>query len=407
VVIAPNPTPVSNHTAQIASPQITAHSSGKTRVILVRHGRSSFNEQGRYQGSSNESVLTEKGRQTAQQTAQFLKEMAIDAIYASPLNRVKQTVYEMINATGDIWTNKSIQLVDDLREIEMYHWEGRPFQQVREQYPDDYQCWKERPHEFKMAPSDESQVFPVLDLYQRAQTFWQKILPQHLGQTLLIVSHGGTNHALLNTALGITAEHHHTIQQSNCGVSILEFEPQHPLAQLQAINLTQHLGETLPKVKEGKQGLRLILVPTPTGEAEVTAIAQALQSVAIDFSLNITGEPSSAMMQQILHTHPSTVQFQTRREDFAQAWQRSIAHQRQRLSLEMMTGLVITNSTNLIWLITQALQHRVDPMTNNNLLDRIHLQPGTFSVLHYPSAVHPPILQALNFGLRVGVESKK
>ena len=40
----------------------------ETRVILVRHGQSSFNAEGRYQGSSDESVLTEFGRQTARQT---------------------------------------------------------------------------------------------------------------------------------------------------------------------------------------------------------------------------------------------------------------------------------------------------------------------------------------------------
>ncbi|MCG8364443.1 MAG: histidine phosphatase family protein, partial [Pseudanabaenales cyanobacterium] len=55
-----------------------------TRVILVRHGRSTFNQQGRYQGSSDEAVLIEKGRLDAGRVGDALKGIHIDAVYASP-----------------------------------------------------------------------------------------------------------------------------------------------------------------------------------------------------------------------------------------------------------------------------------------------------------------------------------
>jgi phosphoserine phosphatase len=362
-----------------------------TRVILVRHGRSTFNEQGRYQGSSDDAVLTEQGRKTAAQTAIALQGIQIDAIYSSPLKRVKETLYKMLSILGE---NPNVYTSAQLREIDMPDWEGLSFQQVRDQFSENYRRWKQHPHELQMAiDSEETPFFPVLNLYDRAQQFWQTILPRHIGQTLLIVSHGGTNHALISTALGLSPENHHTIQQSNCGISVLEFSQGD--VKVRSLNNTQHLGETLPKLKEGKQGLRLLLVPMSDQMAETEAIAQSLKDNPIQFSLSIATEPCQQTVDQILSHHPQAVQLQTQREDFAQTWQRSLAQQRQPAA-KVITGLIVATPATLQSLLAQAMQHRspsIIPLT-----EQIHLQPKTFSVLHYPSIHHPPILQSLNFG---------
>nr|WP_255412122.1 phosphoglycerate mutase family protein [Cyanothece sp. BG0011] len=62
-----------------------------TRVIIVRHGQSSYNAQRLIQGRSDESVVTEKGRQDAQKVGNTLSSLPIDAIYCSPLQRAKTT----------------------------------------------------------------------------------------------------------------------------------------------------------------------------------------------------------------------------------------------------------------------------------------------------------------------------
>lgn len=67
------------------SPNSYLRPSTPTRVILVRHARTTYNEQGRYQGSSDRSVLTAKGHQDAYATGLALKEYSFDAIYTSPL----------------------------------------------------------------------------------------------------------------------------------------------------------------------------------------------------------------------------------------------------------------------------------------------------------------------------------
>ena len=62
-----------------------------TRVILVRHGQSSYNIEGRIQGRLDASVLTQTGKNTARQVGEALQSLKFDAIYSSPLQRAKQT----------------------------------------------------------------------------------------------------------------------------------------------------------------------------------------------------------------------------------------------------------------------------------------------------------------------------
>lgn len=399
-----------------------------TRIILVRHGRSTFNDQKRYQGSSDEAVLNEQGRQQAQWIGQALKSVAIDAIYTSPLQRVQQTVQGIVSefntdpsqpstrlrssrvssssrsAIATLCRPKSIPLhvYEQLREIDLPGWEGRPYQEVREQDSTAYRCWVQRPHEFQMmvehpiesvsgtcATLAVQTTYPVLDLYHRAQTFWQDTLPQHAGQTLLIVSHGGTNHALISTALGLSPRFHHRLQQSNGGISILDYSHATGTAQLQALNLTQHLGETTPKLKAGKQGLRLLLLPVTTElSPSVEVIAHYLSTIPIAYSLTQVNEAAQTIAHRLLHTRPEVVQLQVQHDNFSAQWHRALEQVNR--STGLTTGLAIAPIDTLQHLIAATIRLR------QHTPQSLSLTPGTLSVLHYPAGDHPPILQAMN-----------
>lgn len=62
-----------------------------TRVIIVRHGQSSYNAEKRIQGRCDESVVTEKGIEDAQKVGKALSNLKIDRIYSSPLQRAYKT----------------------------------------------------------------------------------------------------------------------------------------------------------------------------------------------------------------------------------------------------------------------------------------------------------------------------
>ena len=397
-------------------PTLSPHLS-PTRIILVRHGRSTFNEQGRYQGSSDEAVLIEKGRQDARQVGSALKGIPIEAVYVSPLRRVQETVLEILDAVGTFPGDASIQVSGELREIDLPAWQGLPFKYVREQLAADYRCWKQRPHEFQMQAiaqevtgssdggaaveiSAQKTTFPVLDLYQRAEQFWREILPRHAGQTLLLVSHGGTNHALISTALGLSPTHHHGLQQSNCGVSTLTFSACAPsLAQLESLNLTTPLGETLPKLKEGKQGLRLLLTPSNLlRDNQDKKLSEFLKGITIDFSLSEALDPSHKVIDQILQYHPSTLHLQMLRHDFPQAWRQTL-QTTPGISTQLLTGLVVADSSHIKKMLGQAIGLHADQCW------RLQVRPGTLSVVHYPSVNDRPVLQALNIDPNGGYDS--
>ncbi|MEM7063981.1 MAG: histidine phosphatase family protein [Cyanobacteria bacterium P01_B01_bin.77] len=352
-----------------------------SRIILVRHGRSTFNDQGRYQGSSDEAVLTLKGIETARQVGDYLRHIPIDTVYTSPLMRAKQTAREILKAIDDKQPI-SVTVSNYLREIDLSIWEGLTYEYVRYHHKETYTCWQQYPDEFKLPAADGTYHFPINDLYKRAQTFWSG-LPYAPGKTILVVSHGGTNHALISTALGLSAKDHHSLQQSNCGISILEFSAQK--RQLSQLNQTTAIKETLPKLKVGKTGLRLLLL----AKDQLTSVtfdrlAHRLADIKLDFCLS-TGQ---RWLPILLQYHPSITWFSNERENFLQDWQG--ARTSSFYSDEMLrTGIAIAPTHHIQTLLMETLGGHSDTAT------QITLKPAHLSVIHYPKN-HRPIVQAIN-----------
>ncbi|MDX2215178.1 MAG: histidine phosphatase family protein [Oculatellaceae cyanobacterium bins.114] len=234
-----------------------------TRVILVRHGISSYNVQKKVQGHCDESTLTEDGQNAARNVGAALQGIAFDAVYSSPLKRARETA-ELIVSTANIAIPQGLTLTDNLKEINLTIWEGLTFDEVMSQFPDEYRAWRDRPHELKIDLNTSEgtvQFFPVVELFEQAKQFWREILPHHAGQTILVVAHSGINRALICSAIGLSADRHHAFYQSNCGISVLNFSGDlgQPV-QLESVNLTAHMGVPLPKLKSDQRGVRLLLV---------------------------------------------------------------------------------------------------------------------------------------------------
>ena len=147
-----------------------------TRVILVRHGQSTYNVERRIQGRLDVSVLTETGQNTARQVGEALQGLKFDAIYSSPLQRAKQTA-EIIHSCLD--SPPPVQIKENLREIDLPLWAGMLREDVIEKYPEDYSLWKNLPHELCMevsTPEEKTKYYPVLSLFKQASQFWSEVL---------------------------------------------------------------------------------------------------------------------------------------------------------------------------------------------------------------------------------------
>ena len=115
------------------------------RVVLVRHGQSTWNAEGRIQGSSNHAVLTDLGASQADTTREMLMGENFDIMMCSPLARSKRTA-------EIIWSdrkNPSIE-VPQLREIDLYSLQGLLKHEGKERFGDIYKVWQKRPHELEI-----------------------------------------------------------------------------------------------------------------------------------------------------------------------------------------------------------------------------------------------------------------
>jgi phosphoserine phosphatase len=291
-----------------------------TRVIIVRHGQSTYNTQKRIQGRSDASILTEKGRSDAQKAGNALNSISFRAVYCSPLQRAKETA-EIISSSGE---TASFATSDKLMEIDLPAWEGLLTADVKQKYAEDYRIWHEEPEKLVMQVGGKEH-FPVLALYAQAREFWLEVLERHQGETILVVGHNGINRALISTALGVSPSRYHSLQQSNCGVSVLNFAGGlDDTVQLESLNQTQHLGEVFPSARPGHQGVRLLLVRhgetewnrqgkfqgqidiplNDHGRQQAQKAGEFLKDVKIDFAVSSSMSRPKETAEIILQPHP-------------------------------------------------------------------------------------------------------
>ncbi|NER81797.1 MAG: histidine phosphatase family protein [Leptolyngbya sp. SIO1D8] len=387
--------------------------SAGVRVILLRHGRSTLNEAKRFQDSSNRCELTAQGVAAAQAVGRFLACCPIDAVLASPAQQTQETVTSLLPYLKAS-PLKQVEASSLLREIDLPAWNGLCIDDVRSQQPTAYRCWRDTPDQFQMAwnsqiQSEEtvlSRFYPVREAYERARQFWQSMLLLYQGKTVLVVSHGGTNQALINTALGLSARQHHVMQQTPAGLTILDFKTPTPdQGRLQVLNLIVGdalqpvYGNRLPKFEAGKQGLRLLLLPCQAHKTPLPTLATLLQGETVQAAVVEDGERTNAFphndlchqtAQALLKHNSETVVFSVQRSQFWYQWQAAIqrslkAHDHSGLT----TVLAVAQSATLKQVLKTLL---ILPRDSSS----VALQPNTLSVVHYPSAQDSPILQGLN-----------
>jgi broad specificity phosphatase PhoE len=154
------------------------------QLILIRHGETLWNKEGRVQGTSDVE-LSAAGKKQAELLALSLKDHPIESIHASPLKRAHQTA-EIINTFHHL----DIQLHWDLMEMDQGDFEGFSFKELMANKKEFLQKWITDPVSVKM-PNGES----LSELQKRAWRAMEEIIGK--SQNALIVSHNFTIAAIL------------------------------------------------------------------------------------------------------------------------------------------------------------------------------------------------------------------
>jgi len=147
-----------------------------TRLLLVRHGETDWNAEGRLQGHTDR-PLSDYGRRQAQALAEELADEPLDALYASDLARARETA-EIVGARLGL----PVVLEPDLREKNWGTWEG-------------------------LTPTERAEVEFVGESTEqheeRTLGALRRIAERHPGGRILVVTHGGSVRRAQTAALGL------------------------------------------------------------------------------------------------------------------------------------------------------------------------------------------------------------
>ena len=105
------------------------------RVLLLRHGRTRWNAEHRFQGQADP-PLDDVGRAQAYEVAGLVAALRPGVLVSSDAARALQTAAPIGEVTG-----LPVQTDPRLRERSLGHWEGLTRDEVAERFPDEYADW--------------------------------------------------------------------------------------------------------------------------------------------------------------------------------------------------------------------------------------------------------------------------
>ena len=301
------------------------------RLLLVRHGLSSFNLEHRIQGRDDLSSLTEQGVSQARATGEALRDLPITAAYSSPLRRAHDTATTLLAAHGG---GLMPQLDDDLLEVDLSPWTGMLSTEVRERFPEQQRLWRHHPDQLELQRSDGSRYAPIPELMEQAGRFAARLLAAHdpcssEAQTVLVVGHNAILRCLLLSLLGLPASGFPRLRLDNASLSVLNLsagEGGGVSVQIESLNGTGHLqpelcASTLPSKGPGPRMLLVrhgetdwnrqgrfqgqIDIPlNSNGRAQAAAAGAYLQRVAFDRAYTSSMARPRQTAEGILQHHP-------------------------------------------------------------------------------------------------------
>ena len=199
------------------------------KLFLVRHGKTKWNIEGRYQGVTNTN-LTSEGVQQAKLSASYLSKVKFSSIYSSPLGRAVETAEAFKKVL-----KKGYVIRENLKEINFGKWEGLKFDEINERYNYDYQNWLKDPYS---NPPTDGESF--IALTKRALGELRRIFEENPDNSnILIISHGGLIVSLLVYWLKIPPEKWSSIIQSHGAINIVYLDKN--FTYISQINFTGHL----------------------------------------------------------------------------------------------------------------------------------------------------------------------
>ena len=156
-----------------------------TDIAIIRHGQTAWNKEGRVQGQCDIGI-DEKGLSEAEQSGRYLLlTEQYSALYSSDLRRTMQTAGIISSVLG-----LSIEVDSRLREIAAGKWEGIIYAEVSRK---ERSALSSDPHNYRFPGGETWKEVEV-----RTQKALSEIVLNHIGERVVVVTHGGPIRSVLN-----------------------------------------------------------------------------------------------------------------------------------------------------------------------------------------------------------------
>lgn len=163
-----------------------------TRLLLVRHGETDWNREGRWQGHAGPGINTLGAQQAEAASERLARERRVDALYTSDLVRAAETAAVIGRRLG-------LQPIVDvrLREVDVGAWSGLTRREVADADPEAYALWTR----------GENEGYPGGETFEQLERRSVEVVGDIAAAapegTVAAVCHGGTIRAVVGAALEV------------------------------------------------------------------------------------------------------------------------------------------------------------------------------------------------------------
>ncbi len=187
-----------------------------TQLYFIRHGEVEERYHRVFGGSRIDMALSPLGLQHGQAVADWLQADKLDAVYASPMLRGKQTMAPLLTSRGMEPT-----IMQDLREVDFGDWTGFNWSEVKEHFGVSAFDWLEVLDKAGILNGETAH-----DLLSRVKPCLDQILQENPHRSVAVFCHGGIIRVMLALLLELplTRMAHFNIEYGS--ISVVEIQPE-------------------------------------------------------------------------------------------------------------------------------------------------------------------------------------
>ena len=197
------------------------------RLLLIRHGESEWNRDGRIQGFQD-SGLSDLGREQSERLRERLGKEKIDVVYSSTSERARDTARIALGHRIDV------EARPDLREINLGEWEGVEAAELKRRLPVETELWFRAPSKVRIPGAESIRTFRT-----RTTREIDAIRSEHADAGIVLFVHGGVICTYLTSLLGLRLDDLWRFKIRNASITKVIFPMNQP--RIEALNDISHL----------------------------------------------------------------------------------------------------------------------------------------------------------------------